>query len=468
VVEDAEENALVVNRATRWIGLIMMTTLLARSVAAEDLPLPDPDGLELPQDSMLFGDDPMPTGDSSPNFGSTQPVESVEPSLLVPSSQRMPYSTEMSMDPESQYADPYAGGPYEGGPYPMGPRNFDGEMQPDCYYPWDGQPAPIESSGTWLRRGLWYAEADVMLIHRNWQKSDTLLAFENSAQTNRLMILQAGHPGGDAGVRGTLGRFLFRDDQNRDHTAEFSTFSLGEFVSDVALGSITPNNLFIPSSLSGDNPNFDGSSQQRYIYSSQFNSFELNYRVKSRLGRDQIVMDPNGHWRREAANGFSRNYLAGLRYMVIRETVDWTAEDIVVNGDNGQYFITTDNNLIGFQMGAGFEYETGRWNAGISAKTGLYVNDADARSRLTFTADDADDFDRFSSEEQLAWMGEAHVLARYHVTQNFSVRAGLDVMVVDSLALAPRQVNFISDTSMIETTGNPWYMGGSLGFECYW
>ena len=47
-VEDAEEMALVVNRATRWIGLIMMTTLLAGSVAAEDLPLPDPDGLELP------------------------------------------------------------------------------------------------------------------------------------------------------------------------------------------------------------------------------------------------------------------------------------------------------------------------------------------------------------------------------------------------------------------------------------
>jgi len=458
----------VVKRATRWIGLIMMTTLLAGSVAADDLPFPDPDGLELPQDSMLFGDEPMPMGDSSPNFDSPQQVENGEPSLLVPSSQYMPQSSEMRMEPGSSFNEPYEGGPYDGGPYPTNPQNLDCDVQPDCYNPWDGQPAPIESSGTWLNRGLWYAEADVLLLHRNWQKSDTLIAFENSNQTNRLMILQAGHPGGDAGVRTTLGRFLFRDDQNRDHTAEFTAFSLGEFVSDISLGSITPNNLFIPSSLSGNNPSFDGSSQQRFIYSSQFNSFELNYRLKDRLGRDQMVMDPNGNWRREAASGFSRNYLAGLRYMVMRETVNWTAEDIVVNGDNGQYLITTDNNLFGFQMGAGIEFETGRWSTGISAKTGLYVNDADARSKLDFTADDVDDFDRFGTEEQLTWMGEAHVLARYHVTQNFSVRAGLDVLVLDSLALAPRQINFISDTSLIETSGNPWYMGGSLGFECYW
>jgi Putative beta barrel porin-7 (BBP7) len=477
MVEDAEENALVVNRATRWIGLIMMTTLLARSVAAEELPFPDPDGLDLPQDSMLFGEEPMPTGDSSPGYDQSQSAENYEPSVMVPSSQSMQPSAGMPMGSESQFGESYDGGsydgpydgqPYDGRQYPMGPQYFGGDMQPDCYRPWDGQPAPIESSGTWLNRGLWYAEADVLLIHRNWQKSDQLLAFENSNQTNRLMILQAGHPGGDAGVRATLGRFLFRDDQNRDHTAEFTAFSLGEFVSDISLGSITPNNLFIPSTLTGDNPSFDGSSQQRVIYSSQFNSFELNYHLKSRLGRDQMVMDPNGHWRRESGNGFRRNYLAGIRLMTLRETLNWTAEDILVNGANGQYLITTDNNLVGFQMGAGIEYETGRWSVGVSAKTGFYVNDANARSLLNFTADDADDFDRSNTEDQLAWMGEAHVLSRYHVTQNFSVRAGLDILTLDSLALAPRQINFISDTSQIETTGNPWYMGCSLGFDCYW
>ncbi len=458
----------MVNRATRWIGLIVMTTLLAGSVAAEDLPLPDPDGLDLPQNSMLFGEEPMPVGNSSPSLGPSQAVENGGPSVLVPSSQSMQPSTDMSMEPGPQFGESYDGGMYDGGTYPMGPQDSDGDMQPDCYYPWDSQPAPIVSSGTWLSRGLWYAEADALLVHRVWKKTDVLMAFENSSQTNRLMILQTDHPGGVGGVRATLGRFLFRDDQNRDHTAEFTTFSLGEFSSDISLGSITPNNLFSPSTLTGNNPSFDSSSQQRVVYTSQFNSFELNYRLKSRLGRDQIVMDPNGGWRREAANGFSRSYLAGIRYLVMRERLNWTAEDIVTNGDNGQYLITTDNNLIGFQVGAGVGYETGRWSTELTAKTGFYVNDASARSQLNFTASDTNDFDRFNREGQLTWMGESHILGRYHVTQNCSLRAGLDILVLDSLALAPRQINFISNTSFIDTGGNPWYMGASLGFECYW
>ena len=45
-----------------------------------------------------------------------------------------------------------------------------------------------------------------------------------------------------------------------------------------------------------------------------------------------MVMDPNGHWRRESANGFNRNYLAGFRFLQMSEILDWTAEDIVVNG----------------------------------------------------------------------------------------------------------------------------------------
>jgi hypothetical protein len=458
----------------------MITTLLSGSVAAEDLPLPDPDGLDLPQDSMLFGEEPMPIGDSSSSFGSPQPVENGEPSVLVPS-QQMPYSTETSIEPDAPFAGPYDGGTYEGGPYPLGPQNFEGDVQPDCYRPWDGQPAPIESSGTWLNRGVWYAEADVVVFYRIWQRADVLLTAEDvnvtnpnflpsgiALNTNRALFLKATQPGEDAGVRTTLGRFLFRDDQNRDHTLEFTAFTAGNWTQDIQLSSATPNGLFVSFGVDGGNLSFSGSSQQRAIYTSQLNSFELNYRLKKRLGRDQLVMDPNGHWRREAANGFNRSYLAGFRYLELKERFNWTAEDIVNNGDNGQYLIDTDNNLFGFQMGEGIEYETGRWSVGLSAKMGLYLNDADAHSQLNFTADDTDDFNRHSTTDELSWMGEAQVLGRYHVTPNCSVRAGIDFMVIDSLALAPRQANFINDFSQIEAGGDPYYIGGSLGFECYW
>ena len=194
----------------------------------------------------------------------------------------------------------------------------------------------------------------------------------------------------------------------------------------------------------------------------------MNYQVKRRLGRDQMVMDPNGRWRREAANGFNRSFLAGIRYMQLDEALDWTAEDIVTNGANGKYLISTTNDLIGLQVGGGVEYESGRWSLGMSGKSGMYWNNAEAVQHLDLTASDTDDFDRSVAEAQLAFVFQAELLGRYHITPNCSFRAGLEAMVLDSLALAPRQINFINDSNWIETGGNPWYLGGLFGFECYW
>ena len=69
-VKDAEEIALVVNRARGWIGVFMTATLLVGGVAAEDLPLPDPDGLELPYGSssaMEFDGVPLPDSENVPH-----------------------------------------------------------------------------------------------------------------------------------------------------------------------------------------------------------------------------------------------------------------------------------------------------------------------------------------------------------------------------------------------------------------
>ncbi len=471
----------MVNCATRWIGLIMLTTLLSGSVVAEDLPLPDPDGLELPFDSSMpseFDGVPLPDAESLQPQG----MDSDSPSRLVAPPQ---IAQDATISGERGSGSPM-GEPYmEGGEYPDG--QFDGGYggyggEHGDYYSWDDQPAPIESSGTWLNRGVWYAEADAMILHRIWARGDTFVGAEDQnviipnqlpavgllLNTNRVLYIPSAHPGGDAGVRTTLGRFLFRDDHNRDHTAEFTAWAAGDWVSDGVMTSDSPNGLFVTFNLDGGNALFDQSSAQRIIYNSRLNSFELNYRLKKRLGRDQMVMDPNGNWRREAANGFNRNHLAGFRYVQVNESLNWTAEDIVVNGADGKYLINTTNDLFGFQMGQGLEYESGRWTAGISAKAGLYWNDADSHQQMILTASDDDDFDRRAAQSEISWIGEAEVLGRYHLTPNCSLRAGLEFMVIDSLALAPRQINFLNESTWIETGGNPWYMGGLFGFEAYW
>ncbi len=75
--------------------------------------------------------------------------------------------------------------------------------------------------------------------------------------------------------------------------------------------------LFVPFYISGNNRTFNESTLQQADYSSTFSSFEANYRVKSRMRRDQLVMDPNGQWHRAANAGFTRDYLVGLRFMEI-------------------------------------------------------------------------------------------------------------------------------------------------------
>ncbi len=469
----------MVNRASGWIGLIMMAALLTGNVAAEELPLPDPDGLELPYDSsmpMEFDGVPLPMEETAPPVGYNDP-----PSRLVSPARSMQDdsyagSSGMGQNPSEAYSD----GGYPDDAYAALDGNYD--EQQAGYYPWDSQPAPIDSSGTWLNRGVWYAEVDGLILYRVWQRAATFAAANDQnviipgslpavglqLNTNRILTIPQDHPGGDAGVRGTLGRFLFRDNHNRDHTTELTAWSAGNWVSDGQVSSVNPNGLFVTFNLDGGNQLFDQSSFQRIIYTSRLNSYEWNYRVKRRLGRDQMVMDPNGNWRREASNGFNRSFLAGMRYVQLDESLNWTAEDIAVSGADGKYQIDTTNDLFGLQMGGGMEYESGRWSAGISGKFGLYWNNTDAHQFLDLTASDTDDFDRNVSQAEISWIGEAEVLARYHITPNFSFRAGLEFMVIDSLALAPRQINFVNDSNWIETGGNPWYMGGLFGFECYW
>lgn len=341
-----------------------------------------------------------------------------------------------------------------------------------AYDLWDLEPVPIESTGTWLKRGLWFAEADVMVLMRQWSRHDLVLVSQDGFQppftsSNRLLILRKAHPGQDATVRTTLGRYLFRDVDNRDHTAEFTVYTGGDWVQNQVLGS-PDGQLQVPFQIDGNNTSFDNSTRDTVHYNSRFNSFELNYRVQRRMERDQMVMDPNGQWTRMATPGFRREFLAGIRYLQLKEHLNWFAEDVQVAGNDGQYLIDTNNELIGLQLGVGETYETSRWSIGLNAKGGAYVNQASDLARLDFTIDDSADFAHDAAEDKLSFIGESALDLKYHLTPNFSLRTGLHLLYMTSVAEAPFQVNFLSDTNALVTSGNPFYFGVTAGFEGYW
>lgn len=442
--------------STRLLGLIMTAALWAGVAAAQGL---SPDsGDDLPPDLTL------------PSSGASMPAPAT--------------------DSQSATSD---GGATTSAVGILSAEAIDGYVPAeDCdpYHPtmrgfWT-ELAPIESTGTWLRRGFWYVESDAVIFNRMWSRKNERYAAEDPnvilgpvngqsvgfnpifLDTNRVLIINGALPGRDAAVRGTLGNFLFRDDHNRDHTVEFTAMGGGQWEQDRVLASAEPQGLFVPFFIAGNNETFNASSRQRINYASNLKSFEMNYHVRARLAQDQLIMDPNGNWHRAANAGFQREFLAGLRFMELAELFDWTAEDIVNVGDDGSYLINSDNDLFGFQLGTGMTYQAPRFSLGATVKGGVYLNDVSNTSVLNFTADDENDANLRMRENQLSFVGEFRLLGRYHLLPNTSLRAGYEMLLMTSQALAPNQATFVTETSYVNSTGNPFFHGASFGFEMYW
>lgn len=439
--------------STKALGLIMTLVLWSGIAAGQGPALPTP-GDELPPDMTL------PTPQSQGTTTAT-PLGDLDGNSEYSSAESFSNAQEGSYDVTGDGSCPDGGGFWN-------------------------QVAPIESTGTWLQRGLWYAEADAVIYTRIWDNADTRFAAQDSnvnlapvnntslgfnpvfLRTNRILIVEGDQPGEDAAVRFTLGHFMFRDSRNRDHLLEFTTFGSGDWQQQRVMSSDQPFGLFVPWRIDGGNTSFDNSSRQSIEYDSYFKSFETNYRVRQRLGHDRLVMDANGSWHRSASSGFEREYLVGLRYVQMGEKFDWRAEDIAVTGDDGRYLIRTTNDLFGFQLGTGITYQAPRWSIGAIPKGGVYINNANGTTNLNYTANDTNDSILDLNNDELSFIGEFKVQARFHITPNTSLRAAYELMYMTSVALAPSQATFIPEFSFLNTTGDPLYHGTSFGFEAYW
>ncbi len=333
----------------------------------------------------------------------------------------------------------------------------------------------FESTGTWLRRGFWYTEIDAVVMNRFWDRDSYLLAGDsNSLSTNNVfgrgLTIDGKRPGAEGSVRLALGRFLFRDTMNRDHSFEFNAFGGGEYVDECNVASENPNGLFVNAPFSGGNPDFSRASQMDIDYSSRFNSFELNYRVRGRMKRDALELNPSGTWTRVARPQRTRHFLAGIRWFDLTETIDWTATDVLtaMGNEQGQYDIETSNDLFGMQMGGGVVFETDRWSLDVGGKAGVYMNSINAQSRYGVTNDPTTAFVSTADEFTLSFLGEYQMIARWHLRPNLSLRAGWQMMYVTSTALAPHQISFAPMGGKVTETGDPFYHGALVGFEGYW
>jgi hypothetical protein len=349
-------------------------------------------------------------------------------------------------------------------------------------------PSLFESSGTWLRRGFWYAEADYMLINKSWDRKGMLFAFEGGIgqapglnqigqpafgpvlQMNQLLI-DGSKPGADGMARVSLGRFLFRDAGNRDHNVQVTFLGGGQWKQNSAIEASTADGINVNDFIDRVNPSFDGASSMGFDYETGFDSIETNYVVKARMGRDQMVLKPDGQWVRSAQTSQTYSFLAGFRYANLTEVLNITAESDPDDAasEGGFYNVNTDNNLAGGQIGVGISQETARWSMGLNLKGGSFWNRTHLDSEFRAGPDlIASRGTTDSREDNLSFIGEAEFLVKWHLRPNLSIRAGCEILYVDSIALAPFQVNFVpGGYSPIADDGDIFCMGSIIGLEAY-
>ncbi|MGD9721965.1 MAG: hypothetical protein AB7E98_12525 [Pirellulales bacterium] len=335
-------------------------------------------------------------------------------------------------------------------------------------------PAPATSSGEWIRQGCWYTQQSAVYISRSTgPKNSIVLAtdvqvtvFAHDAPFLQVPIDMGWEPG----LRSTLGRRIGRDLKNRDHSVEFTFLGLTHWQVGGGLESISGNSLFTNIDPTVSIPAFNFSRQQTFDLASDFNSYELNYRIDRRLSRDQMVYTRDSEWVRRAAPALLPSISAGIRVANINERFAWFARETNPIVADGAYLVDTSNTLVGPQAGFDVFYERADWRIGMRTKAAAMVNWAEQSTHVRIL--DANgaplepNRDEHAAVHEASCVAELNFIGAYHIRPRFAVRVSYDLMWATNLALAQNQLTFNSALpAEIANSNSLFYQGLSFGCE---
>ena len=224
---------------------------------------------------------------------------------------------------------------------------------------------PFESSsGKWFSSGQWYGSAEVLMMSRsrNYRRvmgyDPSVVGFPNPSLRPNLAgtFVTTGIPWDLVpGARLTIGEHLDRDHLDRDQSLEFTYYGgLSFFVRD-SYNAMPRSFLVTPltGTILPGLPGFTYAQTYDSTINSNFNSIELNYKLSRRLGRDQMIMSPNGGWSRHAERGWLPAVLIGTRLANINEDFTFASSRRKVSPSqfSGTYDIQTQNWLWGLNFG---------------------------------------------------------------------------------------------------------------------
>lgn len=347
----------------------------------------------------------------------------------------------------------------------------------------------------------WFAEAGALFLHRSTAHDQTVtqtpVAFTIAGfQFTVNVPLQSTRSfdfNFEAGLRTNIGRYLGTDLLNRDHTLEFMYYGLQEWnathqiVSDRVESLLVDNGQLVvirtgrlltpfPTNVGGWNR-----ADVHHIRNfSDFNNFEVNYRIRWRPGKDRLVGWPDGTWTRETPPSWTPSILAGLRYISLNDHFFFTSLGAIENLNtdvttamSGHYNTRTTNDLMGAQIGGELEHSWQNFHLAVRGKTGLFCNATQQYTHLD-TRDDSGFFvlpqrDYRVAGDRLGYVGEFGFVGTWQIWPNVALKAAYDFLWVQGVSLAPEQVEFsIEAPPRLIDSGYVFFQGASIGCEVRW
>jgi hypothetical protein len=221
----------------------------------------------------------------------------------------------------------------------------------------------------------------------------------------------------------------------------------------------------------------------RILYKYDFNSVEVQLVGNGQLG------GPMGGARTMSSMGsrFGFGWLAGFRYIDYSEGFLFSADNddttFSNDADEAHYQVSLDNDLIGFQVGSGFNFWwTERVSTYAIGKVGIYNNHVRQLQQIYGTAgpvtinngpNTGEEFFVQSSKDELAVVGQIDIGARWAINQRWALDAGYRIVGMSGVAIAEDNVqrgNFqnLEGIADIQTQGMVLLHGGYAGVTYSW
>lgn len=348
------------------------------------------------------------------------------------------------------------------------------------------------SSGDWFSNGRWYGSAEVLWMSRgrNYRRVigyDPSIRANPSGNTNYAgTFVSPGIPFNVVpGARMTLGRYLGRDYLDRDQSLELTYYGGMSFFLRDSYHALPRSYLVTPlaGTILPGLPGFTYAQTYESSNSSNFNAMELNYKLHRRLGRDQLVMAPDGGWVRHAERGWLPAFLIGGRLANINEAFTFASSrnNTPASQFSGNYDVQSQTWLAGLNIGGeliskneffywGFR---GRATPAISfagnQQSAAGVNTLPPPPSALEVSRGSFAWRQSANQVGPGFIGDFTILGGWQVTPNFAIQAGYDFLWVAGVATATRQFNLDNvRPNSIDGGGQILYQGVSMGIEGSW